>query len=466
MNLSYADQPTSMQEIGLTSTKSDLTGREGRTVRSRDAGRPDGRRRWRGSAVRAARGLVAVAGIALLAACASTGSDSGSTYKSAEKPKTPTTATGDPSSTDPSKGGPGRPIKVALLLPLSGNYEVVGKAMRKAAEMAVFEAGSKNFQLIPIDTLGTPDGAAAAADKAISEGAQLILGPLFSASVKAVRERAAAANLNIVAFSNDTEVAGGNVFLISFLPKPQVFRIVDYAAKQGLRRLAVLTPDNAYGRLVLRYAREAAERHNMTIARTGTYPSDSTDVSKEVQAFAGVSAVVRKGRVVRSQPIDFDAVLIPEGGQKLRLVGSLLSYYEVDPDKIRFLGTGRWDGSTVRSEPSLKGGWFATTPPDLRERFIVKYEQANGSRPPRLASLSYDAVALAATLARTAKADDTASPFTVEAITNPSGFIGIDGIFRFGADGLAERGLAVLEVTPDEFRVISPAPSTFATGTN
>ncbi len=451
MDLSYAQPATTTQTFGDDAGIQPLQSR---------------RRPWRGSVGRLARAGFAVAGLAFLAACATGGSNQGGTYTPPKKESGPKTATGDPSSTDPSKGGPGRPVKVALLLPLSGRYESVGKAMRKAAEMAVFEAGSKNFQLIPIDTQGTTAGAEAAADKAIADGAQLILGPLFSASVKAVGAKAAAANLNVIGFSNDSEVAGGNVFLISFLPKPQVSRIVDYAASQGLRRIAVLTPDNAYGRLVLQYARQAAERHNMTVTRTGTYPSDSTDVSKEVQAFAGVSAVVRKGRVVRSQPIDFDAVLIAEGGQKLRLVASLLSYYEVDPDKIRFLGTGRWDSASIRSEPSLKGGWFATTPPDLRERFIVKYEQANGARPPRLASLAYDAVALAATLARNAKADDDSSPFTAEAISSPSGFIGIDGIFRFGTDGLAERGLAVLEVTPDEFRVISGAPSTFATGTN
>lgn len=464
MDLSYADRPVHMQGTGHQITTD--AGRTNRTKPSGDRGRGRNAGGWLARAGRSARSLVAVAGVALLAACATTGNDTGKAYKPDPKPKTPTTATGDPSSTDPSKGGPGRPVKVALLLPLSGRFEVVGKAMRKAAEMAVFEAGGKNFQLIPVDTQGTPAGAAAAADQAISQGAQLILGPLFSASVRAVKERAATSNINVIGFSNDSAVAGGNVFLISFLPKPQVFRIVDYAASQGLRRLAVLAPNNAYGRLVLEYAREAAERHNMTITRTGSYAADSTDISKSVQAFAGVSAVVRKGRVVRSQPIDFDAVLIPEGGQKLRLVASLLAYYEVDPDKIRFLGTGRWDSATIRTEPSLKGGWFATTPPDLRERFIVKYEQANGSRPPRLASLAYDAVALAATLARTAKPDDDASPFTVEAITNPSGFIGIDGIFRFASDGLAERGLAVLEVTPDEFRVIAPAPNTFATGTN
>jgi ABC-type branched-subunit amino acid transport system substrate-binding protein len=373
---------------------------------------------------------------------------------------------GDPSETDPGKAGGGRAVRVALLLPLSGKYERIGTAMRKAAEMAVFEVGGKNFQLIPIDTQGTPDGATAAMDRAISQRADLVLGPLFSANVQAVKARAEEANIKVIAFSNDVSVAGGPVYLISFVPRPQVHRIISYAAQQGRRRIAILAPQGAYGDLVIKYAQDIAPQFNAEITRVGRYGTDPKKLSDEVRAFAGVTGVGRKGKVSRSNPLDFDAVLIPDGGQRLRLVSSLLAYYEVDPDKIQFLGTGRWDSATSRVESTLKGGWFAAPPPDLRERFVAKYREANKARPPRLASLAYDAVALAATLARNAPADSEDPVYSTETITSASGFLGIDGIFRFSEDGTAERGLAVLEVTPEEFRVISSAPSTFAKGTN
>jgi branched-chain amino acid transport system substrate-binding protein len=368
---------------------------------------------------------------------------------------------GDPNKIDPKEGGPQVPVKVAILLPLSGPYEAVGKAMQKAAEMAVFETGGSNFTLVPIDTQGTAAGAAAAADQAIGQGVKLILGPLFSSSVSAVREKAAAANINVIAFSNDRSVAGGNVFLISFQPKPEVERIIAYAAAQGVRRIAVLVPSNEYGRSVIQYARDIATKHNVSITRTGTYNANSMDVGKDIQAFADVVEVNRKGKAIRRSPIDFDAVLIADGGAKLRLIASLLNYYDVDPDKIHFLGTGRWDDPSIRSEPSLKGGWFAAPAPELRERFIAKYRAAHKETPPRTASLAYDAVALAATLARGASSADQ-QVFTTESITSPSGFLGADGLFRFGSDGTAERGLAVMEVTPDEFRTISDAPRSFA----
>ena len=422
---------------------------------------------WRGLSRPASRlGMALFLGLAV-AACA--GEESPQTQKpqiSTKKtaPKIVEKPITDPSETDPGKGGPGRPVKVALLLPLSGKYERIGTAMRKAAEMAVFEVGGKNFQLVPIDTQGTAEGAIAAMDQAISQQVNLVLGPLFSAHVQAIKEKAAEANLNVVAFSNDVSVAGGPVYLISFVPKPQVERIIAYAAQQGRRRIAILAPNGSYGDLVIQYAREVAQKYNAEITRVGRYGTDPKKLSDEVRAFAGVAGVDRKGKVARSNALDFDAILIPDGGQRLRLISSLLAYYEVDPDKIQFLGTGRWDSKSSRVEPTLKGGWFAAPPPDLRERFVSKYRQANKARPPRLASLAYDAVALAATLARTAKEEGPV--YTPEAIASASGFLGIDGIFRFSADGTAERGLAVLEVTPEEFRVISSAPSTFAVGTN
>jgi len=401
------------------------------------------------------RQVLAVAGAALLtvslAACAGSGRD-----RSAADPVRPDSPKGD-------KLAAGSQVTVAILLPLSGERASLGRALQRAAEMAVIESGARNMKLLTFDTRGTPDGAAAAADQAIQGGAKLILGPVFSNEVRAVRERAAAGRVNVVAFSNDQTVAGGNVFLLSFMLRQQVENVIAYASSQGRKRIGVIAPANEYGQQVTELARDAARKNGAEVTRTGTYKPDTMEVTDDVKGFSGATGVDRKGRVGRASALDFDAVMIADGGTKLRMVASLLAYYDVDPDKVRFLGTGRWDDKALRRELSLRGGWYAAPDPASFERFAEKYKGAHGDEPPRIATLAYDAVALAATLAKRPDGID----FSTQALTDPSGFAGIDGIFRFTPDGLSQRGLAVVEIGRDEVKVVGAAPRSFATpGTN
>jgi branched-chain amino acid transport system substrate-binding protein len=401
--------------------------------------------------------LVSVAVVAaILAACGTT-----KPPPKAPPPVVESKPVTDPAELDPSKAKPGVPVKVALLLPLSGKFAKLGKAMQQAAEMAVFETKSQNLQIIPLDTGGTRAGAAAATEKAVAQGVKLIVGPLFAEAVAGAKPVAAQAKLNIIAFSNTPTVAGGNVFLLSFLVKQQVDRIVEYAASQGKREIGLLAPNDEGGRQIADWARAAAQKNGATITRVAYFGGNITKMQAEVKAFTGAAGITRKGVAIRRRALGYDALLIHAGGATLRTLTSLLAFYDVDPDKVQFLGTGRWDHPSTRSETSLKGGWFASPPPELRERFTARYKEAYSSTPPRIASLAYDAIALAAVLARDARSEAD-NPYTVEAITNPSGFLGVDGIFRFAKDGLSERGLAVLEVTPEEFRIIGPAPQSFA----
>ena len=160
--------------------------------------------------------------------------------------------------------------------------------------------------------------------------------------------------------------------------------------------------------------------------------------------------------------LPFDSVLIPEGGATLRRLAPLLAFYDIDPDKVRFIGTALWEEPNLGREPSLVGGWFAAPPPAQSAAFLGRFEQIYGRRPPRIATLAYDAVALAVALTKA----PTGIDFSPSAITSLSGFAGIDGVFRFRPDGIAERGLAIVEVEAEGFRVISPAPQTFEQVTN
>ncbi len=356
----------------------------------------------------------------------------------------------------------GSQVKVAILLPLSGERAALGRAMQRAAEMAVLEQGARNMQLVTFDTRGTAEGATAAADQALQQDAKLILGPVFAAEVSAVRARVGG-KVNVIAFSNDAAVAGNGVYLLSFSLKQQLENVIGYASRNGRKRIGVIAPANAYGAQVTSLARDVAGKNGAEVTRTGTYKPDTMEVTDDIKSFAGATGVDRKGRVGRSAPLDFDAVLIADGGTKLRMVASLLAYYDVDPDKVRFLGTGRWDDRSLRRELSLRGGWYAAPDPTQFERFAEKYKGAHGDEPPRIATLAYDAVGLAATIAKQQDGID----YGTQRLTDPSGFAGIDGIFRFTPDGHSERGLAVVEIGRDEVKVVGEAPKSFGVpGTN
>ncbi len=371
-------------------------------------------------------------------------------------------------------------VRVALLLPLSGRNAGLGNAMVNAAQLALFDLADDRFELVLHDTRGTPEGAAGAAAMAIGDGASLILGPLLSASVKAVAPAARAANVRVVAFSSDRSVAGQGVYTMGFFPGAGVERVVTFARSRGILRFAALAPESEYGATVVEALRRAAERVGAVVTRVETYDPGEGDFAAVVRRLAEYgprrqalmaqrSALMAQGdeiarqtlrRLERLQTVGdlpFDALLVADGGKRLQSIAAHLPFYDVDPAKVRMLGTGQWDEPGIGAEPALVGGWFAVPPPAARADFVRQFQRTYGHKPPRLATLAYDATALAAVLART----DGGADFSAEALTAPRGFAGRDGIFRFLPDGVAERGLAVLKVLPRGFEVIGRAPETF-----
>jgi branched-chain amino acid transport system substrate-binding protein len=345
-------------------------------------------------------------------------------------------------------------IKVAVLLPLSGPNADLGKAMLEAAQLALFTTGSDRMTLMPRDTTGTADGAAKAAKSAIADGARLIIGPLISDEVDAVKPIAQAANINIIAFSTKTQVAGGNVFLMGFLPRQEVAREVSFAHQKGLSRFAALAPNSAYGHLMADSLKEVAAENGATVTRVEFFNGDP---GATVKRLAGGGATAAVNGAAPAGGVGFDALLLPEGGDQLKQIAQQLAAAGVDLTQVRLLGSGLWDDSSIVGQPELTGGWFAASPPDVRQDFVHRYQGAYGHEPPRLASLAFDAAALAAVLAKSTDPD----PFSPQAIENPNGFTGVDGLFRFTSQGLVQRGLAVIEVQPGGDQVVSPAPKNF-----
>lgn len=362
---------------------------------------------------------------------------------------------------------PARPdlpsVKVAILLPLSGPHAALGQALLNASQMALFDIGYNNFQLVPYDTGAGATGGAQAAQNALNDGAGLILGPLFADSVRTAKAVAARSSVNIVAFSTDATLADNHTFLMGFLPFGQVERVVDYAASRGLTDLGVLAPQDSYGNAALQSYQNASYKNRIrTIDQKRFSPGGST-LAEDIKSFARYEQRVSMGAngMLSVQPPPFSAVFIPAGGKTLQNVSDLMTEAGLPPDSVKRLGTGLWDDPALAADKNLEGSWFAAPSPNLRRNFEERYRSLHSEAPPRLATLAYDATALAAVLAQTGLQSTGAPAFDTASITNPNGFAGVDGIFRFHPNGLVERGLAILEFRNGQIRVIDDAPKTF-----
>ncbi len=350
--------------------------------------------------------------------------------------------------TEPRSAG-SRQTKIAMLLPLAGfgPSAAVAKSLKQAGEMALFERDNPNVRLLVKDDKGTPEGARAATEQAIRDGADIILGPLFARSVTAAAPLARQANIPILAYSNDTRVAGNGVYLMSFLPGPEVERIVSYAASRGKRRFAALMPADAYGDTVEPLFRAAVSRNGGTLVHIDRYA---------VGANAMLEPVKRVAEAIRSAELagaPVDALFLPGGQDTLPQLAPLLAYNGIDPRRVQLLGTGAWDYPNVGREQTLAGAWYPSPDPRSWQDFSARFARTFGSAPPRLASLAYDAVNLAVSLS----ASPDSQRYTAAALTNPQGFNGVDGTVIFSANGLSERQLAVLEIQQYRNSVIDAA---------
>jgi hypothetical protein len=342
-------------------------------------------------------------------------------------------------------------VRVAMLLPLSatGNAGQIAANFKNAAALALKDFKGANIQVMVKDDQGTPQGAAAAASEALSQGAELILGPLFARSVSSVAAVARPANVPVIAFSSDTTAAAPGVYLLSFLPQSDVDRVVSYASSRGKRAFAALLPNNAYGTLVEAEMQRAVANAGGRVIASLHYDLDKAAMQAQATTLANS---IKSGAA--------DAVFLPDAGDAAPFLAQVLAANGVTPDKMTYLGSGQWDNDPrIASESNLNGGWYPAPENAGFASFARRYQAAYGAAPSRTASLAYDATSLAAGL--TARFGD--QRFSQQTLTNPNGFIGIDGAFRFLSNGLNQRGLAIFQINSGSAQMVDPAPKTFTT---
>ena len=403
------------------------------SIKTLSAGSPPASSRLPGATRRTAIGLVL--GTPLLAACSGV-QQSLSSFSSPFGSPGPA----GPPQLPQAVGNGG--VKVGLILPLSaaGNAGVAAQSMKNAAEMALAEFQNPNIQLLIKDDGGSPQGAQQGTQQADDEGAEIILGPLFALSVPATAQATRARGISVIAFSTDSSVAGRGVYLLSFLPESDVNRIVEYAASIGKRSFEALLPDNAYGNVVEAAFKQAVARRGGRVVAFEKYGADRAGVARIAQSLGQA-----------------DALLLADDGDSVVATADALTAAGANLKNVQLLGTGLWDNPRVSNSPALRGGLYAAPDPSGFRAFSGRYRAKYGADPVRTATLAYDAVALVAALART----QGGQRFSSEVLTNPSGFAGIDGVFRFRPDGTNERGLAVMRVAPGGSQPVAGSPKSF-----
>ncbi|GAA4643814.1 penicillin-binding protein activator [Pontixanthobacter gangjinensis] len=330
--------------------------------------------------------------------------------------------------------------RIALLVPLSGDNGAVGNSIANATTMAILDTNASNLRITTYDTAG---GARSAARKAIAEGNKLILGPLMANNVPNVLAEARPANVPLISFSNDTSVAGPDVFVMGHIPSQSILRTVEYARQNGSTSFGVIAPEGEYGDQASAAVKDAVREFGGSLVATETYARGNTSI---------ISAAQRL-----KQRGGFDTVLIADGARLAALAAGELNPRGAGTAKI--LGTELLSGEAgVTRTSALRSTLFSAVSDSRFKRFSDSYNSRFGGQPYRISTLGYDGVLLTLRVARDWRVGST---FPIAELRSDEGFLGLDGAFRFRRNGVIERAMEVREIQDGKVVIVSPAPATF-----
>ena len=395
-------------------------------------------------------------------------------------------------------------LRVGVLAPLSGRFATVGVEMRNAATMAMFNVKTNNIIVQFYDTQSDESGAREAMRRAAREGAEIAIGPLSKDEVAGAK--AARAGIPMISFTTDSDVLGGDAFSIGHLLDSQIQRIMEFSAGRGQKRIVILTPSGVSGKFVMKQATTFAKRNNMEIAHSATFERNTiTDVAKRIAnfdareaeykeyanaieaRFAYMSALkadfpddfasefdsqqyqsaeaeladlekVRSGLNRRKTfgEVDFDTVFVfGDDINDVIMVGSMMMFYEVPAGKVRFIGTSQLENERVRGERAFRGAWYPTISTRYSPKFNAAFQQYFDQAPGRIASLTYDAMAVSASVF------NQSGRISRDALLNPNGWTGINGIFRFVRSGENERLMDITEIRNGRPVIVENAGTSF-----
>ncbi len=349
-------------------------------------------------------------------------------------------------------------IKIALLVPLSGESAPVGNAMFDAATMALYDSYltvpsdqiHTQLTIIPKDTGINITDTKKATEKAIEQGATFVIGPLFGQSVTAIKPILAEKNITMLSFSNNKAVASPGAYTFGFMPEQQVERIAEYVYLNKFQRVALLAPNDAYGEKVRDTLSESFIKKGGMLTSTELYAPSYANIDAAVSRIAGA---------YNNSPEErrFQAIFIADGGAQIRNIIKALHKNNINLQKIKLIAAGIWDDKEFSNIPELQGSWFPSSPPELYDVFAKRFTTTYGYKPIRLAALAYDAVSIVAKIAMAGKGIPATELTDRKGFNTPAG-----GLVRLTPEGISDRKLAIMEITKDGFKVVDIAPKSFS----
>lgn len=346
----------------------------------------------------------------------------------------------------------GEAVPVALLVPgRSGDsqQDALAQSLENAARLAIADLDGVAIDLRVYNTAGSPEQAAISAREAVDQGADIILGPLFAESANAAGNATAPQGVNVLAFSNNPAIAGGNVFILGSTFANTAERLVNHAKANGKSRIFVVHAESIAEEVARDAVLTALARSGITVAGVASFELSQQGV---VGAIPGIAQQIKQANA--------DAIIFTSGNEgAMSFLAQLLPENGISPTEIQFIGMARLDiPPQAMSQPGLQDSWFVLPDPGLNDRFRARYQTAYGAPPIEIAGRAYDGIAAIGALAQ----QNDPEPFGRASLTRSSGFVGVDGIFRLKPDGTNERGLAVAQIRNNMVSVIDPAPRRFA----
>lgn len=355
-----------------------------------------------------------------------------------------------------STGGPSinpqKPVPVALLVPMGSEnpgHLVLAQSLENAARLAIADLDGVTIDLRVYPTSGQPDQAADVARRAVSDGARILLGPVFAESANAAGLAVAGRGVNVLSFSNNTEIAGGNVFVLGNTFRNTANRLAQFATSQGRGNVLIVHGEDVAESIGRDAILNAVGRAGGQVVGIASFPLNQTDLINAIPSIAE-----------QVETTGADSVFFTSGTNgAIPILTQLLKENGVDPLETQYIGLRRWDVPvSALALPGVQNGWFAVPDPSLNQLFSDRYMAAYGTPPHTLAGLAYDGIAAIGALAASGQSD----ALTAQALTQSSGFAGVNGVFRLLSNGTNERGLAVATIIDNQVVVISPAPRSFS----